>query len=414
MSKYIIHGANKLSGEITVQGCKNSALAVLFACLTVDGETVISGLPDISDVKVCLEILAYYGCTVKYLDKTTVKIITRDIEYRPYPKHLTVKLRASSYLIGALMSRFGKCVLPESGGCDIGARPLNLHIDAIKALGAEENAENGKLYARNGLKGSIIRFPSKTVGGTVNAVIAASKADGVTVICNAAREPHISDLCGFLNTCGAQIYGAGDDVITVKGVRSLNGKSYRIDSDMIEAGTFMIAALATKGRVKCVNAPVHQLKATISALEAIGAEVIRTADSVTASADSLSATDIVTAPYPAFPTDLQPQISALLGISKGESHVHETVFENRFLYINELRKCGMDCILDENKLTVKGIKQYNGACLSATDLRGGAAMVIAALNANEKSVIDNVSFIERGYSSFHTKLASLGADIIKR
>lgn len=414
MKKYIIRGTNRLWGEIDIQGCKNSALAILIAALTVDGEIIISGLPDISDVHTCLQILEYYGCKTEYLDKTTVQIRTNDVEYRPMPTFLTVKLRASSYLLGALISRFGKCELPKSGGCNFGVRPLNYHIDALKTLGAFENEENGTISASCGLKGGLIRFPYKTVGGTVNALIASAKASGTTVICNAAKEPHINDLAGFLNSCGAEIYGAGTDIITVKGVNSLNGNSYTVDTDMIEAGTFLIAAMATNGKIRCNSAPVFQLRSVLEVLERIGADIEIGSDNIIVSASALLATDVITEPYPSFPTDLQPQISTLLGIAKGESSVRETVFESRFAYLSEIEKCGMKYKIQGDTLKISGVEHYCCADMTATDLRGGAAAVIAALNANGKSEIDNIALIERGYSSFHTKLASLGADIIKR
>ena len=410
MGKFIINGGNRLSGDIEINGSKNSALAILFACIAVNGEITLRKVPDIADTRSCIEILRYYGISVKYADEATLIIDSRNAEFRPIPYYLTKRLRASSYLLGALLSRFGKCEIPESGGCDIGARPLDLHINALKALGATECA-NGIQCSEDGLAGCEISFPIKTVGGTVNTIISALKAKGKTVIYNAAREPHIVDLAKFLISCGADIRGMGTDTVSVYGTDALHGCEYTVDSDMIETGTFMIAALATKGAVRCTNAPCEQLTALCETLMNMGADITVKENSVAVRYLPLSPIKIVTNPYPGFPTDLQPQISALLGSITGSSSITENVFENRYGYTNELRKFGMNCNQVNNKLYINGAESYKCASVNATDLRGGAACVIAALSANGSSSVSNAEIIDRGYSDIDKRLSSLGADI---
>lgn len=411
MGKYIINGGSRLKGDIYIQGSKNSALAILIATMITDGETVLTNIPDIADVRVCIDILRHYGVSVQYCGKTTVVINTKDIFYNQTNSELNSKMRASSYLLSALLSRFGKSELPESGGCDLGKRPLDLHINALTLLGAVE--ENGMLTSNKGLKGSIIDFKSKTVGGTVNAIISAAKADGVTIIKNAAREPHIRDLACFLNHCGAEIIGAGSDKITVVGKKSLHGCRYQIDADMIEAGTMLIASLVTGGKIRCNNAPIDELGSFIDFLRRSGAEISYNGSTVTAVLEKLYPTDIITAPYPAFPTDLQPQACVLLGLANGKSSITETVFESRFAYTTELSKAGLLASISNNTLNISGIQCYHSSHMNATDLRGGVAMVLAALNAKGKSIITNTELIERGYSDFTERLSLLGADIKK-
>lgn len=411
MKKYLINGGNRLHGEISVQGSKNSAVAILIACIITDGEILLTNLPDISDVTNCLKILTYYGCDVQYQDKNTVRIKTGYQENRPLPEELAKTMRASSYLLGALLSRFGSCRLPESGGCNFGKRPIDFHINALKALGAYENTENDTLTAHNGLTAGNIFFPAKTVGGTVNAIIAAAKARGTTVIHNAAREPHIKDLASFLNSCGAEIFGAGSDTVIINGKRKLHGCKYKIDYDMIEAGTYMLAALASNGKICCKNTPVSEMQSFFSVLKKLGAVITAKNNSICVSGKNLRPIETVTAPYPGFPTDLQPQLCTLLGIVKGNSTVKETIFENRFLYAKELLKAGFVYDIDGRLMRITGIQRYRSAEFTATDLRGGAALAIAALNADGKSSLKNVEYIERGYSQFAKKLASVGADI---
>ena len=409
MGKYIINGGKRLIGEVDIQGSKNSALAILFATLITDGETVLSEIPDISDVRDCIEILRYFGAEIEYFDKTTLKVNTSNLYYRPAPTYLTSKLRASSYLLGALTGKFGKCEFMQSGGCDFGSRPLDMHYQALEKLGASE--ENGVIEAKNGLKGANITFKSKSVGATINTIITASKSMGVTIINNAAREPHVKDLACFLNNCGAEIMGAGTDTVTVIGKNRLQGCNYRVDTDMIEAGTFLVASLMTGGKIICKNAPSGELIALFNTLKKCGAEIEIKNDGVLATATKILRANIITAPYPLFPTDLQPQIAALLGLAAGKSTITETVFSNRFAYVGELQKTGFNAEIKSDTLHISGTKRYHGAKMRATDLRGGAAMVLATLNSHGQSEISNAELIERGYSDFVEKLTNLGADI---
>lgn len=411
METLIFNGNTKLSGEVTISGCKNSALPILISCLTVKGKVCLYNLPSIGDVYLCIDILRYFGASISFEDKTTVTIDTSAAEYRPLPAALTKKLRASSYLLGAMLSRFGKCELPLSGGCDIGTRPLDYHIRALRSLGASFREDTRMLTADNGIRGGYVIFPTKTVGGTVNAIVASAVSKGTTKIINAAREPHVCDLCDFLRKCGANVSGDGSDVITVIGVERLHGCTHSIDHDMIEAGTYMIASLATGGKIRCKFAPSKQLISFFEVLKNIGADVFTETSGVTVTADRLKATDVMTCPYPGLPTDLQPQLTALLGISEGISSVTDTVFEARFRYLQELEKFGLEYECLDNTVKIKGIQSYLAANVNATDLRGGAACIIAALNAKGKSVINNANIIKRGYSDIESKLRMLGADV---
>lgn len=411
MGYYTVNGKNRLMGEVNIQGSKNSAVAILMASLITDGETVLTNLPRISDVALCIKILRLLGCTVIYESPDSVRINTRHASYAPLPPEITSGMRASSYLIGALTARFGECALPTSGGCDFGQRPIDMHLDALKSLGACE--ADGLLKAEKGLVGTRIRFPQKTVGGTVNAVIAASKANGLTVIENAAREPHVKDLCAFLGKCGADIIGAGTDTVRIRGRRILHGSAHKIDGDMIETGTYICAALATHGAIRCTSAPSYELEAFFDVLGRIGADIDVDFDTVTVRSNKLLAVNASTAPYPYLATDLQPQLCALLGLAEGKSKITETVFEKRFGYLNELKRFGLNCRESGNTAEIIGINGYTPATVTATDLRGGAAAVICALNANGKSVIHGTELIERGYSDMPEKLRSLGAEVFK-
>lgn len=415
MEKYEIIGANKLHGEVSIQGSKNAAVAILISTLLVQGECIIRNLPSISDVRGCLDILEYYGCDVIYLDVNTVKINTENIENRPMPQNLVSTMRASSYLIGALIGKFGECELPAVGGCDFGSRPIDYHINALERLGCvvEQSGQAKLVSVRDRLHSAIIDFPSKSVGATINTVIAAAKSDGKAIINNAAKEPHVKAVCDFLNKCGANISGGGTDTITVDGVSKLFGCDFSIGADMIEAGTYIIFGLASGGRIRCNNTPTDELNSFLDALKGAGADIEATSTTVTVKPSALKGTNIETDPFPAVPTDLQPQLSALLGIAKGESVVREKVFKNRFKYLNELSKGGFLYTLNNNKIHIKGIDRYYRADYTATDLRGGVATVIAALNAKGKSSISNISLIERGYENLPEKLSFLGANIRK-
>ncbi len=411
MGKYIINGGKKLCGTVDIQGSKNSAVAILIATLVTDGDTVISNLPDITDVDNCLKILSYYGCRIWRESPTCVKINTDDIRNRAMPCNLIKKIRASSYLMGALLSRFGYCELPESGGCNFGARPVDMHVNAMISLGATLRSGGKSLECRSGLTGNTVVFPSKTVGGTINAIIAAVKAKGTTVIVNAAREPHIKDLSLYLNSCGAEIYGAGSDRIVIYGKNKLTGSLHTLDYDMIEAGTYMIYGLVTEGKIYCRNAPIGEMQSFFSTLKNFGASITVCNSSVKTEGKHLKACDVITEPFPGFPTDLQPLITVLSGVSEGQGTISETIFSSRFGYATELQKAGLRFDLSERKLTVTGILGYRPGVMSATDLRGGAALIAAALNAGGRSEILNADYIRRGYSDIEKKLSQLGADI---
>lgn len=412
MDKYIINGGKKLCGEVDIQGSKNSALAILFACLLCDGEIVLSNLPHISDTEIALQILMHYGAEIKKINTETVKICTKGVKKMPIPKTLTSQMRASGYLLGALVGRFGECELPDCGGCNFGNRPIDLHLDALKVLGAYEDKRTNTVSVKTRLEAGKIDFPKKTVGGTVNAILASVKANGKTTINNAAKEPHITDLCEFLNKCGANISGAGSDTIKVIGTENIGGCLHVIDGDMIEAGTFMLAALACRGNVRCNGIKTNELAALTAVLKNMGAEVFYEKDSVTVYAERLRGANVKTEPYPGFPTDLQPQMCALLGLCEGESSINENIFKNRFAYLSEMKKCGINNTITGNIIKIIGRNEYMPASYMATDLRGGAAMVICALAANGKSEVGNIALIKRGYSFFEQKLTSIGASIV--
>lgn len=413
MKSYIISGGRPLFGEVNINGSKNSAVAVLIAALIVNDTVTLSGIPDISDVTDCTSILSRLGCSVELLEQHTVKINSKNAILADIPAEISSKMRASSYLMGAMLSRFGKCGGLSMGGCDFGSRPINYHLLALESLGATlENDENSViLSAPDGLRGALIKFPRPTVGGTVNAIIAAVRAKGTTVIEGAAREPHVSDLCEFLLACGADINGHGSDCITVNGVDKLHGASFKIRTDMIEAGTYVSMALATGGRIKCNNAPVSDLDAVFEALRRMGATLDITESSVEVYADRLIRTQIRTAPYPEFPTDLHPLFTVLLSRASGVSFIDESIFEHRFRYLDELSRFGVDTELKDGILLINGGTSLSPAIASCTDLRGGAALISAALCAEGKSYISNVRYVQRGYENMPKKLTLLGADI---
>lgn len=413
MGYYFIKGGTPLSGSVRVQGSKNSAVAVIIASLITEKTVKISNLPDISDVFDCISILKLLGCEVVYYGEGTLIINTENARPTELPSELLCRMRASSYLIGAMLSRFGRSDTLSVGGCNFGKRPLNYHIRAMEALGAVyiKVGDGFTLTAENGLVGGTVEFPEKTVGGTVNAVIAAARASGTTVIKNAAREPHISDLCAFLNAAGAEIYGAGGDEITVVGKSTLHGAEFSVSSDMIEAGTYLFGGLVSGGEVTCLGAPTEQLASVISVIKNMGASVNINGDTVSAYADKLISTEVTTAPYPGFPTDLHPQLAVLMSRASGNGRINEEVFGSRFQYLEPLGGLGMKYCVNGRRLTVYGGESLHGTSVNATDLRGGAALILAALSATGETRIGNTRFISRGYSDTVNKLTSLGADI---
>ncbi len=416
MEKIIINGKRPLYGNVVIGGMKNAALPVICACILNKEDCTIDNIPPVSDIETLLEILAYMGAEVTRLSKYSVRINCKNLVPGSSPIELASKLRGSSYLLGAELGRFGRSSAPAPGGCSIGPRPLDLHMKAFEALGAQTGVRNGRIEveAEDGLYGNSIFFDKVSVGATVNAILASVLADGVTIIDNAAREPHIVDLAVFLNACGANIIGAGTSVIKVKGVPSLHGCRYSIIPDMIEAGTFMAAVAATGGKVTVRNIIPKHMEAISAKLEEAGASLTIGDDYITVESNGkLRAISIDTQPYPGFATDMQPQFSAMLCFAEGVSEVTEHVFETRFLFTDELAKMGANVRVNRNTAVIRGGSEMTGAHLMCHDLRAGAAMVIAALASEGRSEIYDIDKIERGYYNITDKFASLGADIQK-
>ncbi|MBQ0125939.1 MAG: UDP-N-acetylglucosamine 1-carboxyvinyltransferase [Clostridiales bacterium] len=415
MEKIIVDGGHALEGRVKIDGMKNAAVAIMFASIVTGGICVIENLPNINDVSVALDILKSVGATVRRLDKNTAEIDASTVKNVSAPDELVRKMRASYYLAGAMLGKFGNVVIGLPGGCDFGARPVDQHIKAFRALGAAADADGEHITAKaeNGLSGSVIYFDCVTVGGTINAMIAAVCANGDTVIYNAAREPHIVDLANFLNTCGARISGAGTNVIKIRGGASLHGCTYDIIPDMLEAGAYMVAAAATHGSVYVDGVIPKHLSSISAKLSEMGADVEEFDDGVLVSAPgNLKSTNIKTLPYPGFPTDMQPLMAVLLCLSDGEGEIYETIYENRFRYAEELKRMGAQVKVDGRRATFYG-GTLHPASVRAVDLRAGAAMIIAALAANGRTEIDDIYHVERGYSDIIGKLKSLGAMIKK-
>ncbi len=414
MEKIVISGPCPLQGSVDVSGMKNSALGILFGCILVDGVCVIENLPKIKDVTLCLDILTAMGAKVDKVGENTYSIDTADVVGGSSPDALVRKMRASYYLLGAELGRFGKARVALPGGCDFGTRPIDQHIKAFTALGTSVDVSRGDVscVAENGLHGASVFFDVVTVGGTMNLMLAAVLAQGTTIIENAAREPHIVDLANFLGSCGAEISGAGTDSIKIKGVESLHGCTYAIAPDMIEAGTYMIAAAATGGRVKINNIIPKHLESITSKLVEMGVKVEEEDEAVIVSREGdLRPIKLKTHPYPGFPTDMQPQIAVLLCLAQGISVLSEGVYENRFRYTEELRRMGADIVVNGKSATISGPTSFHEARVRAVDLRAGAAMIIAALVAQGKTEIEDIYHIQRGYDNIVGKLAALGADI---
>lgn len=418
MDQIIINGGNPLYGNVSIGGMKNAALPVICACVLNEETCIIDNIPPVSDIEILLEILSSMGAYVNRLTKYSVEICCKNLVPCSSPMELANKLRGSSYLLGAEFGRFGKASVSHPGGCSIGARPLDLHMKAFEALGADCCHKNGRLEveSENGHAiGSNIYFDKVSVGATVNAILASVLADGVTTIDNAAREPHIVDLAVFLNACGANITGAGTSVIKIKGVEKLRSCRYSIIPDMIEAGTYMAAVAATGGRVTVTNVIPKHLEAITSKLEEAGVTATIGDDFITIeSTGKLKGISIVTQPYPGFATDMQAQFGAMLCFAEGTSDIVENIFNSRFQYTDELSKMGADIKVDGNHAVIRGGAKLSGAPLMSHDLRGGAAMVIAALATNGRSVVEGIDKIERGYYNIVGKLSKLGADIQKK
>lgn len=415
MEKYIIHGGKPLNGEVSISGAKNAVVAILPATILADSPCVIENIPNISDVSISIKILHEMGAKIKVINKSTLEIDTRNIKIPEVPYEHAKHMRASYYFLGALLGKFSRAKVALPGGCDFGVRPIDQHLKGFKSLGANYTLEYGMIdVSAQRLTGTHVYFDIVTVGATINVMLAAVKAEGMTIIENAAKEPHIVDLANFLNSMGANIMGAGTDVIKIKGVDALHGTEYSVIPDQIEAGTYMVAAAATKGNVLIKNVIPKHLEPISSKLQKIGLEVTEYDDSVRVRyIGELNRTNIKTRPHPGFPTDMQPQITTLLCLANGTSIVTEGVWDNRFKYVDELRRMGADISVDGHVAIVEGIGSFTGAPVKAVDLRAGAAMIIAALSAAGVSEIENIYHVERGYEEIESKLRALGAEIKK-
>ena len=415
MDQYVIKGGNPLVGEVEIGGAKNAALAILAAAIMTDETVLIENLPDVRDINVLLKAMQQIGAQVDRLDRHTVKINGSRIGDYSVEYEYIKKIRASYYLLGALLGKYKKAEVPLPGGCNIGSRPIDQHLKGFRAMGADVKIEYGSIMAEaEHLRGSHIYLDVVSVGATINIIMAASMAEGNTVLENAAKEPHVVDVANFLNSMGANIKGAGTDVIRIKGVEKLHSTEYSIIPDQIEAGTFMFAAAATRGDVTVKNVIPKHLEATTSKLLEIGCEIEELDDAVrVVCSKGLRSTNVKTLPYPGFPTDMQPQITATLALAKGSSIVTESIFENRFKYVDELARMGANIKVESNTAIIEGVERYTGAQVSSPDLRAGAALVIAGLAADGITIVDDIHFIERGYERFDEKLRSLGAEIEK-
>ena len=415
MEKYVIKGGKPLCGEVEVSGAKNAAVAIIPAALMVDGVCRLENIPQISDADMLMTILEHLGAKIRMINRNTVEIDCTDVRYTDAPYDLMRKIRASYYLIGAMLGRFGAAKTTMPGGCNFGVRPIDQHIKGMTALGADVEVTGGFVYAKaidGKLHGTRIYLDKVSVGATMNIILAASMARGRTVIENAAKEPHIVDLANFLNSMGADVRGAGTDSVKINGTDSLHGGTYTIIPDQIEAGTYMVAAAAAGGEVKINNVIPRHLESISAKLREMGVTVIAGEDCVTVkSSGRLRRVNIKTMPYPGFPTDMQPQIGVTLALASGTSIVTESIFENRFKYIEELTRMGANVKVEGNSAIITGVEKFTGARVSAPDLRAGAALVIAGLAAEGITVVDDIVYIQRGYECFEEKLRSLGAEI---
>lgn len=415
MDKFIVKGGRRLTGEVTISGAKNAAVAILPAVILSDEPCVIENVPSISDVTISLRILSEMGAEVTNIGKDAYRIDPMGIDKCCVPYETARKMRASYYFLGALLGKFNQARVSMPGGCPLGDRPIDQHLKAFSALGAEYNLSQGMIdLSADKLTGNQIFFDVVTVGATMNAMLAAVKAEGLTVIENAAKEPHIVDLANFLNSMGANIMGAGTDVIKIRGVERLHGTNYAVIPDQIEAGTFMIAAAATKGDVLIKNVIPKHLESITKKLEKIGVNIEQYDDSIRVWCDGpLVKANVKTTPHPGFPTDMQPQIATLLTLAEGTSIVTEGVWEQRFRYVDELRRMGANITVNGKVALVEGTGRLMGAPVKACDLRAGAALIIAGLAAQGVTEIEDIFHIERGYDCMEGKLRALNAEIEK-
>ncbi len=413
MEQYIMKGGNPLAGEVTISGAKNAALGILAAAIMTDEDVVIDNLPDVRDINVLLEAIEEIGARVKRINRHTVRINAKDIHEVEVDDEYIRRIRASYYFIGALLGKYKSAQVPLPGGCNIGSRPIDLHLKGFRALGAKIEIERGAVVAHAiDLVGSHIYLDKVSVGATINIMMAASLAEGLTIIENVAKEPHVVDVANFLNSMGANIKGAGTDIIRIRGVRRLHGTEYSIIPDQIEAGTFMCAAAVTRGDVTVKNVIPKHLEAISAKLLEIGCEVVEFDDAVRVVGKTYQKhTNINTLPYPGFPTDMQPQMSVTLALAHGTSIVTEGIFENRFKYVDELARMGSNIKVEGNVAIIDGVGCFTGASVNAPDLRAGAALVLAGLAADGYTVVDEIGYIQRGYEHFEEKLRGLGAMI---
>lgn len=415
MEQYVIKGGNPLYGEVEIGGAKNAALAILAAAIMTDETVTIDNLPNVRDINVLLQAIEEIGAHVERVDIHKVKINGSFIRGVNVDNEFIRRIRASYYLIGALLGKYKHAEVALPGGCDIGSRPIDLHMKGFRSMGADIDIAHGLVIARaKELKGTHIYMDKVSVGATINIMMAAAMADGKTVIENAAKEPHVVDVANFLNSMGANIRGAGTDVIRIAGVEKLHATEYSVIPDQIEAGTFMFAVAATGGNVLVKDVIPKHLEATTAKLLEVGCQVEEFDDSVRVISDGhLKHTQVTTLPYPGFPTDMQPQMAVLLGIAEGTSTVTESIFENRFKYVDELTRMGADIKVESNIAIISGVKRYTGARVNAPDLRAGAALVIAGLAADGITVVDDIYYIQRGYEALEEKLTKIGAKIAR-
>ncbi|HPF43296.1 MAG TPA: UDP-N-acetylglucosamine 1-carboxyvinyltransferase [Syntrophomonadaceae bacterium] len=412
MQNLLIRGGNSLKGQVRISGSKNAILPIMAASILSHGEIILNGVPDLEDIKVMSEVLEILGATIQRR-KDVLIINCANIDSFEVPEHISRKMRASNLVMGALLSRFGRAKVAYPGGCAIGSRPMDLHLKGFNSLGYEITDEYGYMSGINrNAAGKEIMLDFPSVGATENIIMAAALIPGTTIIRNAAREPEIIDLQNFLNRMGAKIRGAGLDCIRVEGVTRLGGVEHTVIPDRIEAGTFMTAAAITRGDIYLDNVIHEHIQPTIAKLRETGAEIMLNSSGIRIiGSKKIRSTDIKTMPYPGFPTDMQPQFMALLSVAKGTSIMVETIFENRFMHVPELRRMGADIKIEGRVAIIKGKNHLEGAAVEATDLRAGAALILAGLYAEGETRLSHLEHIERGYDNIHLKLQSLGADI---
>ena len=413
MEQYIIKGGHPLVGEVEIGGAKNAALAILVAAIMTDETVVVDNLPDVSDINVMLDAISEMGALVQRVDRHTVRINGSTVSRVSVDYESMKKIRGSYYLLGALLGKYQRAEVSLPGGCNIGSRPIDQHLKGFRALGAEVTIEGGMVLAEaEKLRGRHLYFDVVSVGATINVMMAAALAEGQTILENVAKEPHVVDVANFLNSMGANIKGAGTDVIKIRGVQKLHRTEYSIIPDQIEAGTFMFAAAATKGDVTVTNVIPKHLEATIAKLVEIGCEVEEFDDAVRVVAKGrLHSTHVKTLPYPGYPTDMQPQIGVTLALCEGTSVITESIFENRFKYLDELVRMGANVKIEGNSAIIEGVEKLSGARVASPDLRAGAALVIAGLATDGITIVDDIVYIQRGYENFDEKLRSLGGVI---